>query len=331
MAIRIRRREFIVALGGAASTWPLAARAQQPAMPVVGYLNIGGSPESDTSRLTGLRRGLNQTGYVEGRNVVIEYRWAGNQADRLPALVADLVQLPVTVIVAVGVPSALAAKAATTSIPILFSVGADPVQFGLVASLNRPGGNLTGANWLVGEFGAKGLGLLHELVPSAAAIGFLENPDNPISELTTRDVLAAAPVVGVRVQILKASTDREIDAAFAGLVQARIGALFVGNDFLFNSRMEQLTALAARYTIPTMYSYREFVLAGGLISYGTSLTELYRQIGLYTGRILKGEKPADLPVIQATKIGLTINLKTAKTLGLEVPATLVALADEVIE
>ena len=240
----MKRREFITALGGAAAAWPLAARAQQPAMPVVGYLNIGGSPESDTSRLTGLRRGLNQTGYVEGRNVVIEYRWAGNQANRLPALVADLVQLPVTVIVAVGVPSALAAKAATTSIPILFSVGADPVQFGLVASLNRP---------------AKGLGLLHELVPSAAAIGFLENPNNPISELTTRDVLGAAPIVGVRVQILKASTDREIDAAFAGLVQARIGALFVGNDFLFNSRMEQLTALAARYTIPTMYSYREFV------------------------------------------------------------------------
>src|SRR6516165_4261402 len=313
---RLRRREFVTLLGGAACAWPLAARAQQPAMPVVGYLNIGGSPESDTSRLTGLRRGLNQTGYVEGRNIVIEYRWAGNQANRLPALVADLVQLPVTVIVAVGVPPALAAKAATTSIPILFSVGADPVQFGLVASLNRP---------------AKGLGLLHELVPSAAAIGFLENPNNPISELTTRDVLATAPIVGVRVQILKASTDREIDAAFAGLVQARIGALFVGNDFLFNSRMEQLTALAARYTIPTMYSYREFVLAGGLISYGTSLTELYRQIGLYTGRILKGEKPADLPVIQATKIGLTINLNTAKTLGLEVPATLLALADEVIE
>src|SRR5215467_13438597 len=235
MTVTIGRRELLAALGGAAAAWPLAARAQQPAMPVVGYLNIGGSPESDTSRLTGLRRGLNQTGYVEGRNVVIEYRWAGNQANRLPALVADLVQLPVTVIVAVGVPSALAAKAATTSIPILFSVGADPVQFGLVASLNRPGGNLTGANWLVGEFGAKGLGLLHELVPSAAAIGFLENPNNPISELTTRDVLAAAPIVGVRVQILKASTDREIDAAFAGLVQARIGALFVGNDFLFNS------------------------------------------------------------------------------------------------
>jgi putative tryptophan/tyrosine transport system substrate-binding protein len=326
----MKRREFITLLGGAVA-WPLAARAQQHAMPVVGYLNLAGSPESDTSRLTGLRRGLNQTGYVEGRNVVIEYRWAGNQADRLPALVAGLVQLPVTVIVAVGVPPALAAKAATTSIPIVFNVGADPVQFGLVASLNQPGGNLTGFNGWVGELGAKELALLHELVPSAATIGFLENPNNPIFELTTRDVLAAAPVVGVRVQILKASTDREIDAAFASLVQARIGALLVGSDFLFNSRMEQVTALAARYAIPTMYSVRKFVVAGGLISYGISLIEDYRQVGLYAGRILKGEKPADLPVMQATKIGLTINLKTAKTLGLEVPAKLLALADEVIE
>jgi ABC-type uncharacterized transport system substrate-binding protein len=326
----MRRREFITVLASA-TAWPLAAAAQQPAMPVVGYLNLAGSPESDTSRLTGLRRGLNQTGYVEGRNVVIEYRWAGNQADRMPALVVDLVQLPVTAIVAVGPRSALAAKAATTSIPIVFSVGADPVQFGLVASLNRPGGNLTGVNPLVGELGAKGLSLLHELVPSATAIGFLENPNNPVSELTTRDVLAAAPVVGVRVQILKASTDREIDAAFASLVQARIGALFVGNDFLFNSRMEQLTALAARYAIPTMYSLREFAVAGGLISYGTSLTENYRQVGLYTGRILKGEKPADLPIEQPTRFELVINLKTAKALGLEVPAKLLALADEVIE
>src|SRR5262249_40879378 len=207
-----RRREFITLLGGAA-TWPLAARAQQPAIPVIGYLN-NGSPESDASRLTGLRRGLNQTGYVEGRNFVIEYRWAGNQPDRLPALVADLVQLRVTVIVAAGLLPALAAKAATTNIPIVFSVAADPVQLGLVASLNRPGGNLTGTNSLIGELGAKGLAVLHELVPSIATIGFLENPNNPIFELTTRDVLAAAPVVGLKVQILKASTDREIDTAF---------------------------------------------------------------------------------------------------------------------
>jgi putative tryptophan/tyrosine transport system substrate-binding protein len=325
----VRRREFITLLGGAAA-WPFAVRAQQSAMAVIGYLNLGGSPESDV-RLTGLRRGLNQTGYVEGRNVLIEYRWAGNQADRLPALVADLVQLRVSAIVATGLPPALAAKAATTSIPIVFSVASDPVQFGLVASLNRPGGNLTGVNGFVGELGAKGLALLHDLVPTAATIGFLENPNNPLFELTTRDVLAAAPVAGVRVQILKASTDREIDAAFVSLVQARTGALLVGSDFLLNSRIEQVTAFAARYAVPTMYSFREFVAAGGLISYGISLIEQYRQVGLYAARILKGEKPVDLPVIQATKIQLIINLKTAKTLGLEVPATLLALADEVIE
>jgi putative ABC transport system substrate-binding protein len=327
----VNRREFITLLGGTAAAWPFTARAQQPGMPVVGYLNLGGSPESDGPRLTGLRRGLNQTGYVEGRNLMIEYRWGGNQAERLPELAADLVRLQVAVIVVVGVPPTLAAKAATTSIPIVFSVGADPVRFGLVASLNRPGGNLTGVNAFVGEFGAKGLALLHELVPRAATICFLENPNNPISELTTRDVLAAAPGVGLEVQILKASSDREIDAAFASLVQAGTGALLVSNDFLFNSRIEQIIALAARYAIPTMYTYREFAVAGGLVSYGTSLIEHYRQIGLYVGRILKGEKPADLPVIQATKIQLIINLKTAKTLGLEVPATLLALADEVIE
>ena len=297
---------------------------------MVGYLN-NGSPESDASRLTGLRRGLNQTGYVEGRSFVIEYRWAGNQADRLPALAADLVQLRVAVIVTAGVAPTFAAKAATTSIPIVFVVGADPVQLGLVASLNRPGGNLTGFNGFVGELGAKGLALLHELVPGSAAIGFLQNPNNPISELTTRDVLAAAPVVGLKVQMLKASTDREIDAAFASLVQARTGALLVGGDVFFNNRIERLIELAARHAIPTMYGYREFVVAGGLISYGVSLIEAYRQAGLYTGRILKGEKPIDLPVQQATKLELAINLKTAKTLGLQIPDRLLALADEVIE
>src|SRR5215831_4986270 len=228
MASYIRRRKFLAALVGvAAVAWPLTARAQQAAMPVIGYLNSG-SPESDTPRLTGLRRGLNESGYVEGRNLVIEYRWAGNQADRLPALAADLVQLRVAVIVASGPPSTFAAKAATTSIPIVFGVGADPVQLGLVASLNRPEGNLTGFNAYSGETGGKGLALLHELVPSAATIGFLENPTNTISELTMRDVLAAAPVAGVKVQILKASTNREIDAAFASLVQARTGALLLG-------------------------------------------------------------------------------------------------------
>ena len=323
------RREFVALLGGAV-VWPLAARAQQPAMPVIGYLN-NGSPESDASRLTGLRRGLNEIGYVEGRNFVIEYRWAGNQADRLPALAADLVQLRVTVIVAAGLLPALAAKAATTSIPIVFNVAADPVQLGLVASLNRPGGNLTGTNSLIGELGAKGLAVLHELMPSIATIGFLENPNNPVSGLMRRDVLAAAPVVGLKVQILKAGTDREIDAAFVSLVQAQTGALLVGNDPLFNSRIEQLVALGARHAIPTMYSWREFVVAGGLISYGLSLIENYRQTGLYTGRILKGEKPVDMPVMQTTKLELAINLKTAKALGLTIPESFLLRADEVIE
>src|SRR5499427_3603544 len=325
----MKRREFITLLGGAAAAWPLAARAQQP-MPVIGYLN-NGSPESDVPRLTGLRRGLSQTGYVEGRNLVIEYRWAGNQADRLPALAADLVQLRVAAIVSPGLVGTLAAKAATTSIPIVFNVGVDPVQLGLVASLNQPGGNLTGFNNVAGELGAKALALLHELVPGTETIGFLENPNNSGSELTTRDLLAAAPVVGLKVQILKASNDREIDAAFVSLAQARTGALLVANDLFFNNRIERLIELAAHHAIPTMYAFREFVVAGGLISYGTNQTETYRQVGLYTGRILKGEKPADLPVQQTTKLELIINLKTAKALGLEVPPTLLARADEVIE
>jgi putative tryptophan/tyrosine transport system substrate-binding protein len=330
MASHIERRKFLATLVGAAVAWPLAALAQQAALPVVGYLNFG-SPESDAPRLTGLRRGLNQSGYVEGRNVVIEYRWAGNQADRLPALADDLVQLRVAVIVSPGLVATLAAKAATTSIPIVFNVGVDPVQLGLVASLNRPGGNLTGLNSFVNELGAKGLALLHELVPNTATVGFLENPNNPTTfELTTRDVLAAAPAIGLKVQVLKAGTDREIDAAFVSLVQARTGALLVGNDFFFSSRIEQVVALAARHAIPTLYPIREFAVAGGLISYGISLVENYREVG-YTGRILKGEKPADLPVIQAAKFPLIINLKTAKALGLQIPDRLLALADEVIE
>src|SRR6516162_6581864 len=326
----MNKREFITLIGGAAAAWPLAGRAQQPAMPVIGYLNYG-SPESDARRLTGLRRGSNETGYVEGRNFVIEYRWAGNEAHQLPALVADLVQLQVTVIVAAGVLPARAAKAATTSIPIVFGVGADPVQLGLVASLNRPGGNLTGFNMFAGELGAKGLALLHELVPGTATIGFLENPNNPIIATYERDVLAAADGIGLKVQILKAGTDREIDTAFVSLVQARTGALLVGGDLFFVNRIERLVELSARHAIPTMYAHREFAAAGGLISYGISLIEAYRQVGLYTGRILKGEKPADLPVIQATKLELIINLKTAKALGLQIPDKLLALADEVIE
>jgi len=325
----MRRREFITFLSGAAA-WPLVAHAQQQAIPVIGYLSVG-SPESDASRLTGLRRGLNQTGYLEGRNLVIEYRWAGNQADRLPALAADLVQLQVPVIVAAGALPALAAKAATASIPIVFIVAADPVQLGLVASLNRPGSNLTGFNDFAGEVAAKGLAVLHTLLPGTATIGFIGNPDNPTFELVTRDVLAAAPIIGPKVEVLKAGTDSEIDAAFARAVQAPAGALLVQADPLFITRIERIVALAARHAIPTMYSFREFVVAGGLISYGTSLIEDWRQIGLHTSRIITGEKPADLPVIQATKIELIVNLNTAKTLGLEVPATLLALADEVIE
>ena len=285
----MKRREFLTLLGGAAVTWPLAARAQQAAIPPIGYLNFG-SPESDASRLTGLRRGLKETGYVEGRNFVIEYRWAGGQADRLPVLAADLVQLRVAVIVSPGRVATLAAKAATTSIPIVFGVANDPVQFGLVATLNRPGGNLTGSNAFSAELGAKALALLHELVPSIATIGFLENPNNPVFELRMGDVLAAALAIGVKVQILKAGTDRQIDAAFVSLVEARTGALLVGNDAFFNSRIEQLVALAARHAIPTMYTFREFVVAGGLISYGSSMIETYRQVGLYTGRILKVKK-----------------------------------------
>ena len=325
----MKRREFITLLGGAAA-WPLAARAQQAAVPMIGYLSIG-SPESDAARLTGLRQGLNETGYVEGRDLVIEYRWAGNQPDRLPMLAAHLVQARVAAIVTPGLPPTLAAKAATITIPILFAVGADPVQVGLVASLNRPGGNLTGFNQFNSELGAKGLALLHELVPNTPTIAFLENPNNPIDQLIERDVLVAARVIGLQIQTLKASTIREIDAAFESLVKARTGALLVGNDVFLNGQIEQIIALAARHAIPAMHSSREFVLAGGLISYGASLTDTYRQVGLYAGRILKGVKPADLPVIQSTKLGLVINLKTAKTLGLTIPPGMLAIADEVIE
>jgi putative ABC transport system substrate-binding protein len=334
----MNRREFIALLGGAAGAWPLAARAQQVAVPMIGYLSIG-SLESDTARLTGLRQGLNETGHVEGRDVGIDYRWAENQPDRLPMLAAHLVQARVAAIVTPGLPATLAAKAATTTIPILFAVGADPAQVGLVASLNRPGGNLTGFNQLNSELGAKGLSLLHELVPNASTIAFLENPNNPIDQLIERDVLGAARIIGLQIQTLKASTVREIDAAFEILLQARTGALLVGNDVFLNGQIEQIVALATRYAIPAMTRYaipamhssREFALTGGLISYGTSLTDTYRQVGLYAGRILNGAKPADLPVIQPTKLELTINLKTAKTLGLTIPPGVLALADEVIE
>jgi putative tryptophan/tyrosine transport system substrate-binding protein len=324
------RREFITLIGGAVAAWPRAARAQQVAVPMIGYLSIG-SLESDAARLTGFRQGLVETGYVEGRDLGIEYRWAENQSDRLPMLAAQLVQARVAAIVTPGLPSTLAAKAATSTIPILFAVGADPVQVGLVASLNRPGGNLTGFNQFNSELGAKGLALLHELVPKVRTIAFLVNPTNPIDQLIERDVQVAARVIGLQIQTLKASTVREIDAAFESLVQARTGALLVGNDVFLNGQIKQIIALATRHAIPAMHSSREFSLAGGLISYGTSLTDTYREIGLYAGRILKGVRPADLPVIQSTKLGLVINVKTAKMLGLTVPPSLLATADEVIE
>ncbi|MBR1211543.1 ABC transporter substrate-binding protein [Bradyrhizobium sp. JYMT SZCCT0180] len=327
----MRRRDFVTLLGGSAIAWPLAVQAQQLAMPVIGYLGVT-SAESDASRLPGLRRGLHETGYVEGRNLTIEYRWGGYQPDRLPALVAELIQMRVAVIVTPGLLSTLAAKAATTTIPVVFGVGADPVQNGLVASLNRPGGNLTGINVLSNEFGAKGLALFHELVPGITTIGLLGNPNNPtIDDQVTRDVLAAASAMGIRIQTLKATTDAEIDAAFVSLVQARTGALLVSNDAFFNSRVGQIVALAAHHAIPVMYGSPEFIVGGGLIGYGASLTEAYREVGLYVGRILKGERPADLPVVQASRFELVINLKTARALGLAIPARLLALVDQVIE
>jgi putative tryptophan/tyrosine transport system substrate-binding protein len=326
----MRRRDFVKGIISSAIAWPLHARAQQSAMPVIGFLSLGWQ-ESDVRRLTGLRRGLNDTGYVEGQNLAVEYRWAENQLNRLPTLAASLVQSRVALIVTPGFTATLAAKAATTTIPILFGVGSDPVQAGLVASLNRPGGNLTGFNQLNTELGAKALALLHELVPSARVVGFLQNPRNPLlAELVTRDVLAAAPTLGVQIQVLQASSDREIDTAFENLAQARTGALLISNDYLFNSRMEQISALAARHAIPVMHTSPEFV-AGGLASYGISLAMSYRPIGAYAGRILKGEKPADLPVIQPTNFELVINRKAAKALGLDIPDKLLALADEVIE
>jgi putative ABC transport system substrate-binding protein len=327
-------REFITLLGGAAAAssliWPLAARAQQAVVPVIGYLSIGSS-ESDAARLIGLREGLSEIGYVEGRDLAIDYRWAQNQSERLPMLAAHLVQAQVSAIITPGLTPTLAAKAATTTIPILFAVGTDPVQVGLVASLNRPGGNLTGVNQFNSELGAKGLSLLHELVPNATTIAFLENPNNPIDQLIERDVREAARVIGLQIQTLKASNVREIDAAFESLQQTRTGALLVGNDVFLNGQIELIIALAKRYAVPTMHSSREFALAGGLMSYGASLADTYRQVGLYAGRILKGMKPADLPVIQSTKLGLIINLKTAKTLGLAIPPGVLTIADEVLE
>jgi putative tryptophan/tyrosine transport system substrate-binding protein len=327
---QLKRREFITLLGSAATAWPLAARAQQTALPVIGFLNPT-SPDGMTERLRAFRQGLKETGYVEDENVLVEYGWAEGQYDRLPAMAAELVRRRVAVIVAIPIPAAIAAKSATAKIPIVFYVGGDPVELGLVASLNRPGGNATGVNYFVAELGPKQLELLHELLPTAVRIGLMVNPTNVNVEGSTKGVTAAAATMGLQIDMVQASDSREIEAAFATLVRNRADALVIGADPFFTSRRLQLATLATRHAIPAITGNREFVEAGGLMSYGTSLTEAYRQLGAYTGRILKGAKPNDLPVMQSIKFELVINLPTARALGIEIPPTLLARADEVIE
>jgi putative ABC transport system substrate-binding protein len=330
MSALMKRREFMSFLGGAVA-WPLAARAQQPVMPVVGFLG-GGEPNAFAPHVAGFRQGLKDAGYVEGQNVAVEYRYAHNQLVRLPALAADLIRRPVGVLLAVGgLPTARAAKAATSTIPIVLAIGSDPVKSGLVASLNRPGGNVTGVSFLAAQLGSKRLDLLRELVPHATTVGFLSDPQNPTAEEQTSDILAAGHALGRQVIVLDAHGDHDYEAAFATFIERRAGALVVGSTPLFTSDRNKLVALAARHKIPAIYESREFAVDGGLISYGASIVDAVRLGGLYVGQILKGAKPADLPVQQPTKFDLVINLKTAKALGLEIPDRLLALADEVIE
>jgi putative tryptophan/tyrosine transport system substrate-binding protein len=326
----MKRREFITLLGGAAAAWPLAVRAQPPTMPVIGYL-APGTPETQAISVVLFRQGLNEAGFVEGRNVTIEFRWARHQFDQLPRLAMELVHRKVTVIYALASPSAQAAKAATATIPIVFMSGDDPVGAGLVASLGRPAGNVTGVSLLAGGLGTKRLGLLRELVPAARVIGLLVNPKNPNTAADTKDVEEAAHAIGQQLVVVFAGAESEFPAAFAALVEQRVEALVIGADVLFTAHRQQLVALAARHTIPTIYQWREFATAGGLMSYGAKLADAYREVGVYVGRILNGAKPADLPVVQPTKFEFVINLQTARALGLEVPPTLLARADEVIE
>ena len=326
----MQRRQFIALLGGAAAAWPLAAHAQQAVLPVVGFVNAA-SAKGYEPQLSAFLKGLSEAGYVDGRNVAIEYRWAEGRSDRLPAMVADLVHRQVAVIAATTTPAALAAKAATTTIPIVFTTIGDPVQLDLVTSLNRPGGNVTGVTQTNVEIAPKRLQLLHELVPTASVMALLVNPANPNLAETTKELQAAARTLGLELHVLNASTERDFDAVFAKLIQLRAGGLVIGGNSFFTSRTKQLAALALRHALPTIYQYREFAVAGGLLSYGTDFTETYRLAGIYTGRILKGDKPAELPVQQATKVELYINQKTAKALGLTVPQALLSRADDVIE
>ena len=328
----MKRREFITLLGGAAVAWPLAARAQQPAMPVIGILEAGGA-ELNPGNATAFRKGLSETGYTEGQTVAIEYRWAEGQYERLPELAAELVRRRAAVIVTpFSVAATLAARAATTTVPIVFSTGADPVETGLVASLNRPGGNVTGAVTMNAELAAKRFGLLQELLPTATRFAVLVNPTTArVAKAVTADVQAAASVTGRQVEVLTASTSREIDTAFATVVQKRIDALHHSPDLFFTTRRAQILVLAARHAVPVIYANREDAVAGGLMSYGSSMADVSRQLGIYAGRTLKGEKPADMPVLRATKFEFVINLQTAKTIGITVPPTLLARADEVFE